>query len=169
MPTNASGGDDGHPPGEMQGVDGVRIRRVHGYWSALRGARPFPAWTEFNLMDIYETAPYLAVLDVEGATDAPQFRYRFCGTMLVEMRDRLMTPDPTGRRAHEIDWPFDAARLLAAFATVVQSGQPIYLPPGFLAESGYRRLARGLFPLGVLDARVEQVIVCVDPLPPDKP
>tara|TARA_R110002072_G_scaffold16154_1_gene63602 strand:+ start:385 stop:855 length:471 start_codon:yes stop_codon:yes gene_type:complete len=146
----------------LEDVKSPRIQRVFDYWAALRRDRPFPAWPDVKLMDIYDVAPFLAVLDVEDENGAARFRYRFCGTTLVEARSSLAPADPTGRWLDEIAWPFDPAPLLVACAKVVNLRKPGLLAAGEVNESAYHLHERGFFPLGSSDDAVSQIIVCVD-------
>jgi len=162
MPPNEFGDDvDMSSPG-LGVVKSPRIKRVFDYWTALRRDRLFPAWPDVKLMDIYDVAPFLAVLDAEDENGAARFRYRFCGTTLVEARSSLAPADPTGRCLDEIAWPFDPVPLLTACAKVVNLRKPTLLAPGEVNESAYHLHERGFFPLGSSNDEVSQIIVCVD-------
>ena len=162
MPFSERGGDGDQPSSEFGSVQGLKIKRVLEFWRNLRRDRPFPAWSDVKLMDIYDVAPFLAVLDVEDENGAARFRYRFCGTTLVEARSHLVPADPTGRYIDEVVWPFNPAPLLAACAKVVKLGRPTLLAVGAVDESAYHLHERGFFPLGASGDRVSQVIICVD-------
>lgn len=162
MPSSEFGSDDGQHSSGFGGVQSPKIKRVFDFWCNLRQDRRFPAWADVKLMDIYEVASYLAVLDVENVGDGFCFRYRFCGTLLVEARSHLIPADPTGRCLDEVAWPFDPAPLLGACAKVVKLGAPVLLAPGEVDESTYHLHERGYFPLGNTDDKVSQIITCVD-------
>lgn len=162
MPSSEFGNDNVMSSPGLEAVKSPRIQRVFDYWAALRRDRPFPAWPDVKLMDIYDVAPFLAVLDVEDENGAARFRYRFCGTTLVEARSSLAPADPTGRWLDEIAWPFDPAPLLVACAKVVNLRKPGLLAAGEVNESAYHLHERGFFPLGSSDGAVSQIIVCVD-------
>ncbi len=162
MPPSEFGDDDGMSSSGLGVVKSPRIQRVFDYWIALRRERPFPAWPDVKLMDIYDVAPFLAVLDVEDENGAARFRYRFCGTTLVEARSSLAPVDPTGRCLDEIAWPFDPAPLVAACAKVVNLRKPALLAAGEVNESAYHLHERGFFPLGAGDGGVSHIVVCVD-------
>lgn len=161
MPSRASGDDDGLESGDPAAA-GPHIRRMHDYWTGLRGTRKFPAWSDVNLMDVYDVAPYVAVLDVETGAEGAAFRYRFYGTMLVDWRSRLRPADPTGRLVGEIEWSFDPAPMVAAFTRVAVNAAPLVLTPNLLPGRSYHRFVRGVFPLGAADSRVDQILVCLD-------
>ncbi|PIW26293.1 MAG: hypothetical protein COW30_15635 [Rhodospirillales bacterium CG15_BIG_FIL_POST_REV_8_21_14_020_66_15] len=143
----------------------LRIKRVFDYWIALRRERMYPAWTDVKLMDIYDVAPFLAVLDVEavgGQARTARFSFRFCGTWLVEGRSNLAPADPTGRFLDDIAWPFNPRPLLAACDRVLEGRRPALLAVGDVDESVYHQRERAFFPLGPKDDRVTQILVCVD-------
>ena len=166
MPSHTPGDDDGSGSGDSEAA-GPRIRRVLEYWKGLKGDLALPAWASVNLMDIYDVAPHVAVLDVEGTGDAHRYRYRFVGTMLVEWRGRLRPADPTGRLLDEIEWPFDPVPLFAAIETVATTARPLILGADDMVDDGFHRFSRGLFPLGDPAGRVDQVLVCVEQDIPD--
>jgi hypothetical protein len=167
MPPSGLGSDDDQPSPGLGLVQSPRIKRVFDFWIALRGDRPFPAWPDVKLMDIYDVAPFLAVLDVEDENGATRFRYRFCGTTLVEARSNLVPSDPTGRYLDEIAWPFDPAPLITACGKVASLGKPALLAVGEVNESAYHLHERGFFPLGASGGAVSQILVCVDEIRAD--
>lgn len=162
MPSSERGSDDGPHFLGLGAVQSPKIKRVFDFWWNLRRDRPFPAWSDVKLMDIYDVASYLAVLDVEDMSGAICFRYRFCGTLLVEARSHLIPADPTGRCLDEVAWPFDPAPLLDACTKAATLGRPVRLAAGEVNESSYHLHERGFFPLGDTDDKVSQVIICVD-------
>lgn len=71
------------------------------YWTAQRGSRPYPDWREFDLMTLFEIAPYIHVRDVidRGAEDGgAEFACRFWGTGLVQ----VLGFDGTGKRLQDL-------------------------------------------------------------------
>lgn len=167
MPPNGLGAEGDGFSSRPTAVNSDRIRRVFDYWTALRRDRPYPAWTDVKLMDVYDVASFLAVLDVEAARDlnGARYRYRFCGTYLVEARSSMIPADPTGCYIDEIQWPFDVSPILAACAGVVTQRRPTMLAAGEVDESHYHRHERGFFPLGPDGQGVTHIIVCVDEMP----
>lgn len=164
MPPTEIEGDETALSSALEAASSPRIIRVFEYWISLRGERQFPAWADVRLIDLYDVAPYVAVLDAEetGGSEASfLYRYRFCGTSLVEARSSMRQSDPTGHILTEIDWPFDPSPLFDTCEQVVQSCKPAFLPAGAVDESAYNQHNRAFFPLG-LDGRVQQIVVCVD-------
>jgi hypothetical protein len=165
MPPSGLGGDGEEPPSSLGALTSAKIKRLFDYWLSLCEGRKFPAWEDVKLMDVYDLAPYLAVMDVEkpDVEDAPlRFRYRFCGTWLVESRTNLAPIDPTGHCLDEIAWPFDSAPLINACARVVELQKPALLEAGVVEESLYHLHERGFFPLGDDEGAVRHILVCVD-------
>ena len=162
MPPNEHEGDDDPSSPGPGGVHSARIKRVFDYWIDLRRDCPFPDWSDVSLMDIYDVAPFVAVLDVEQGIASSRFRYRFCGTALVEYRSTLKPADPTGHFMDRVSWPFDSSLLIAACERVVQDRKPALLAAGEIDESIYFRFERGFFPLGADGGEVAQILACID-------
>tara|TARA_R110000824_G_scaffold898_2_gene5317 strand:- start:336 stop:839 length:504 start_codon:yes stop_codon:yes gene_type:complete len=162
MPPSELGSAGEQPASGLGLVQSPKIKRVFDFWASLRRDRPFPAWTDVRLMDLYDVAPFLAVVDVEQENGARRFRYRFCGTSLVEARSRLVPADPTGRCIDEVVWPFDPAPLVGACAKVVDQRRPTLLAVGAVNESAYHLHERVFFPLGSDDGAVSNILICVD-------
>lgn len=162
MPPNEREGDDDSSSPGPGGVLSTRIKRVFDYWIDLRRDRPFPDWSEVSLMDIYDVAPFVAVLDVEPGISSCRFRYRFCGTALVEFRSMLKPIDPTGHFMDRVTWPFDVSFLIGACERVVKDRKPAILAAGEIDESIYFRFERGFFPLGIDGGGVTQIMACID-------
>lgn len=162
MPPSEFGSVGDQPSSDLGVAQSPKTKRIFDFWISLRGDRTFPAWTDVRLMDLYDVAPSLAVVDVEQESGALRFRYRFCGTSLVEARNRLVPADPTGRCIDEVVWPFDPAPLLAACAKVVDQCKPTLLAAGAVNESAYHLYERGFFPLGSADGAVSHILICVD-------
>lgn len=58
-------------------------RTLLAYWRDKAAGRPYPAWTDLNLMDLYKIAGTIVVRDVvDGGRD---FRCRFSGTGMSAM------------------------------------------------------------------------------------
>ncbi len=162
MPPSELGSAGDQPSSDLGFVQSPKIKRVFDFWVSLRRDRLFPAWADVRLMDLYDVAPFLAVVDVEHENGALRFRYRFCGTALVEARDHLVPADPTGRCIDEVVWPFDPAPLVGACAKVVDRRKPNLLAVGEVNESAYHLHERGFFPLGSADGAVSHILICVD-------
>ena len=61
-------------------VDQLQSKPLIGlfeYWAAKRGSRPYPGWREFELMVLFEIAPYIHVGDVIDG--GPSLRSAFGG------------------------------------------------------------------------------------------
>lgn len=58
-------------------------RRLFDYWRAKRGGHARPGLEDFDLMDLYDIAPFMTIRDaVEGGRE---FRCRYFGTRMVEL------------------------------------------------------------------------------------
>lgn len=64
-------------------------RRLFDHWRHVRGDRPRPAWTDIDLMELRDIAPFMLVRDaVDGGWD---FGVRFFGSQLVETLQHDLT------------------------------------------------------------------------------
>jgi len=87
-------------------------RALLEYWNARRGDRPYPAWTDIHLMDLYRIAPHVVVRDV--VDDGREFRCRFSGTRVeavlgVHDTGRLLSETYSARGAEIIKLRYAAA------------------------------------------------------------
>ena len=111
--------DDGTP------LRGRTTRALFDYWREKRSRRPYPAWAEVRLIDLWEVAPCLSVLDViDGGRD---FHARFWGTRLVEASGA----DISGKSISETPG-VDADRAAVNFRRVASTAAPVL---------SYRRLS----------------------------
>tara|TARA_B100000427_G_scaffold314464_1_gene307629 strand:- start:217 stop:822 length:606 start_codon:yes stop_codon:yes gene_type:complete len=165
VPSSEHGGEGAPQAPSIAGIGSSRIKRVLDYWVEQRAERRFPSWSDISLMDLYDVAPFVAVLDVENGAGDPEetrFRYRFCGTWLVEGRSAMSPADPTGRCIDEVPWPFEPMPLIAACSRVATLKMPVMLAAGMVDEYSYKRRERGFFPLGPDDGQVTQILACID-------
>lgn len=94
-------------------------RALFDYWQMKRGARPYPAWTDINLMDVYRIAPQVIVRDViDGGAE---FRCRFSGTGISE----VMGLDGTGELLRETYNPQAVEAIKARYRPVLEGRGPV--------------------------------------------
>ncbi|MBT3910762.1 MAG: PAS domain-containing protein [Rhodospirillaceae bacterium] len=103
-------------------VDQLQSKPLIGlfeYWAAKRGSRPYPGWREFDLMVLFEIAPYIHVRDViDGGAE---FTVRFWGTGLTD----VLGFEGTGKQMREI---YDGEMLgiaLDGFQMVLEPAIPV--------------------------------------------
>ncbi|MEQ9556710.1 MAG: PAS domain-containing protein [Rhodospirillales bacterium] len=131
---------------------------LFGYWCAKRGSRPYPAWTDLQLMDIYKIAPQVIVRDViDGGRE---FRCRFSGTGI----SAVLGLDGTGELLCETYNPQAVEMIKARYGPVLETQGPVRavgyvtavqknLPTAF--ESVY-------LPLAGKDGAIGHIIVAYD-------
>ncbi len=132
-------------------------RSLFEYWLAKRGDRPYPAWSDIRLMDIYKAAPHIVVRDVVDG--GREFRCRYAGTGL----SGVLGVDGTGQLIAET-YRRGAAAVLTRYQAVLTAGRPFRavayveaveknLPTAF--ESVY-------LPLAGADGTIGHIIVAYD-------
>lgn len=132
-------------------------RTLFDYWLAKRGDRPYPAWAEIQLMDVYKIAPHLVVRDVIDG--GQEFRCRYSGTDL----SLVMGVDGTGQLVGET-YKRGAASVVARYRSVMTTGRPVRavgyiqaveknLPTAFESVS---------LPLAGADGTIGHIIVAYD-------
>ncbi|UTW50272.1 PAS domain-containing protein [bacterium SCSIO 12827] len=146
--------------GDVTAAEDLRspiTRTLFNYWQTKRGDRPYPAWTDIQLMDIHKIVPHVVVRDVlDGGRE---FRCRFSGTGL----SLVLGVDGTGQLIAET-YKRGAAGVLARYRSVLNAGQPMRavayveaveknLPTAF--ESVY-------LPLAGADGTIGHIIVAYD-------
>lgn len=93
-------------------------RTLFDYWQGKRGDRPYPAWTDIQLMDVYKIAPHVVVRDV--CDEGQEFRCRFSGTDMSS----TMGIDGTGQLVGET-YKRGAADVLARYQHVLKTARPV--------------------------------------------
>lgn len=143
-------------------------RALFDYWSAKRGDRPYPAWSDIHLMDLYKIAPQIVVRDViDGGRE---FRCRFSGTGMsavlgVDGTDQLVAE--TYRRGTGV--------VLARYQSVLAAGRPIRAVGHVQAvEKNLPTAFESVFlPLAGTDGTIAHIIVAYDftyvPAPDEPP
>ncbi len=132
-------------------------RALFEYWQTKRGDRAHPAWSDINLMDVYNIAPHIVVRDVVDG--GREFRCRYSGTGL----SAVLGVDGTGQLIAET-YRRGAAGVLTRYQTVLTAGRPLRavayveaveknLPTAF--ESVY-------LPLSGADGTIGHIIVAYD-------
>jgi hypothetical protein len=117
-----------------KGIDRRRLEpkqaRLFDYWSSIATTdERFPHYERFDVLDVPDLLGDLSVLEVHRPKDEPEdgaairFRFRLYGTRVQEARGK----DLTGHWADEKDAfsPHVQQQYLEAFATVVDSGEPL--------------------------------------------
>jgi len=101
---------------EFESVD---ARWMLDYWQTLRGDRLRPAWSDIDLLKIYDHARAMTVKDaVDGGED---FRVRFWGTELTE----FLEYDATGKRLSEYYPKSDVASILDTHRLALLGDKPV--------------------------------------------
>jgi hypothetical protein len=133
-------------------------RALFDYWCAKRGSRPYPAWTDIQLMDLYKIAPHMIVRDVVDG--GREFRCRFSGTGI----SAVLGLDGTGELLSETYNPQAVEMIMARYRPVLETRGPVRavgyvtavqknLPTAF--ESIY-------LPLAGKDGSIGHIIVAYD-------
>jgi len=89
------------------------------YWRELGGNDGTPAFSAFQLMDIYRFAPMIFIRD--RVEDGNEFRVRFVGTKLTEWLGKELT----GKLVRESFTAEAAKSLLKAFQTCADENCPV--------------------------------------------
>lgn len=108
------------------------------YWRARKEGRPYPAWTDLNLMDVYRVAPHIVVRDVVDG--GREFRCRFSGTGI----EAVLGTQGTGKLLCETYSPPAVEIIKARYRPALEGRGPVravgfvqavekHLPVGFEA------------------------------------
>ena len=134
-----------------------RIRAVVDYWRGLPvSASGVPSRRDFDPLDLPpRLLRYIWMVDIE--TDPPRFRFRLCGTHLVE----ALGFDPIGRRYDELFPGFAESETFAALSRVRDTGEPSWRagdPKLVFPLHDIRSLERVFLPLASDGRRVDIVL-----------
>jgi len=124
------------------------------YWERLRGARAFPARTDFDPMALRHHLPSLFLLD--AASDG-NFYYRVVGALISEY---FGPGSPVGRTPDEIYG--DQAEVALAPLRLVRDRRCLYMHASSARyirhERNYVYYSLLLLPFGERDARVDKIV-----------
>jgi len=147
-----------------RGLTGQRVRRVWTYWQELAGASPAPEWTSFNLMEVYQDAPIMLVMDVLPQSNSIDYLYRFVGTGIVQYRWKLPVPDHTGLRYSEAEHQYDFHEIKARYDQVASDARPILMQRDFDVYDSTGVHKRLILPLAGPKGDVDKLVVTVERL-----
>lgn len=114
---------------ELKIVD-ARLQKLHGYWLAKKGDRPFPARADIAPEELRDILPWVFIMElVEG-----RLRYRLVGDGFHEIYgDKLM-----GRFIDEVDLDHITAAYIGEYDTCIATGSPVARQWKFTKLSGRR-------------------------------
>lgn len=139
-----------------------RLRTLHDYWNAQRGARTMPARADIDPVDLPRLLPNLILVGVAG--EPPRFRFRVVGTEIVF---RYGT-EVTGRELDDIDLGSELGAVRAQYEETVRERAPTYCRHQIETAGGkHLRYERLLLPLAPDGVRVDMMLGGIYPLPPD--
>ncbi|MDO8421285.1 MAG: PAS domain-containing protein [Parvibaculum sp.] len=128
------------------------------YWFEAKGTDFVPLRSAVDPMKIPAIIPWVLLLERVDVDGVVKFRYRLTGTGCRTIFDI----DYTGKFLGEGLTPDGAEARLREFREVSVSGNPIYssshLP---IAEREYINVYRGVFPVSLTGAEIDQIFVVV--------
>lgn len=141
------------------------FRRMFGYWKARHHADGgLPALRDIDLMDLYDIAPRVLILDQEAATPEvaalglpARFRWRFVGTAF---RD-VFGVELTGRYLDQTHPPERAEESTTAYLNALRTRGPVFWRRGVRVndvEMPYRTYQRLAVPLNGADGRPAHIL-----------
>jgi hypothetical protein len=109
-------------------------------WNKIRGDRPIPKRSDFDLMSVKEWAPHLSI-----ATVMPDMRFQF--RLFSSELARVYGQDLTGRFLDELT-PRDLwSVIILHYQQVVATKQPLFAPISIANGRWYNEVSRLLLPL----------------------
>jgi len=100
--------------------DATPYREFRKYLSKTRSSTGRILYDDIDLMEIYEIAPWVYVLDVEQDTETPSLTFRFVGTGLC----RGIGFDPTWKRLEDLDFGPGQDAWREGYRTIAKTGRP---------------------------------------------
>ncbi|MDH5556034.1 MAG: PAS domain-containing protein [Alphaproteobacteria bacterium] len=105
--------------GASSEVTDARLRRLHEYWNAKRGARPAPTRREIDPVEIPDLLGFVNIFEVQN--DPRDYKVRLNGTEVAEM----LGQEITGRFCSTVLSGPDATNCKTAFDLCVDRRQPM--------------------------------------------
>jgi hypothetical protein len=97
----------------------ARLRRLHDYWTAKRGARRMPSRDDIDPVDFAYILGQVTLVDVHE--NPRRYRWRLVGTWWLEK----FGVEGTGMWADEWPFPDQRAAVLRAYDLVASAGHPL--------------------------------------------
>ncbi|MDO8837969.1 MAG: PAS domain-containing protein [Parvibaculum sp.] len=139
-------------------LTGAALPAALHYWESLRGARRFPARSDFDPMALRQHLPVIYLME---ATPEGEFRYRVVGEMISEF---FGTGSPVGRTPQDV-FGATAEVALAPYRLVCQRGC-LYTHTASAAwlykNRNYVHYRVLLLPMGKSEARVDRILGVVE-------
>lgn len=136
-----------------------RLRAVHAYWQARRGAHGMPGRADIRPEDLSHSLGWINLIDVRPRM--PVFRFRLVGTDIVQAYGR----DVTGRGVRDLTPPDYAELIHAAFAEAVRQRRPVLHELRFSDGWKTHAMRRLTLPL-TSDGGAVDMLMTVASLPP---
>lgn len=130
------------------------LRALWTYWSAKRGEAEIPSRSDIDPVEIPRLLPHIQL--VETIEPDGRFRYRLCGTAIVEAYGR----DLTGRFVEEAIPQHRHAVALRHYRLVRDTAQPIFARTQYESQRGAQIIAnRLILPLRNCGPRVSMLLI----------
>lgn len=137
----------------------TRLRRLYQHWTLLRGDRPLPSPSQFDILTLRQLMGYLHIVEVEG--DPPRFRFRLFGTRIAEIGGR----DLTGKWVDDIQPLRWAEAVHAAFLEPLARRSPCYSRSDEAYDLGAIEMHRLACPFASNGHDVDRLLVGVEAIP----
>lgn len=137
---------------------GELCRHLWQYWISKLEGRIAPEWGDIDLMDIYDIAPHLVVLDVDTDTSPPAMTYRYAGTHIVMSRWKIDTPDPTGRNFDDIEHQYDFSEVTRLYHECIETVAPRHMRTRYDALDAHGLKERLVLPLILPSGGIDKIL-----------
>ncbi len=137
---------------------GQRCTGLWRYWLSKRAGRFAPEWHDIDLMDIYEIAPYLTILDVDDGTSPPVLTYRYVGTHIVMSRWKMNVTDPTGRNFGEIEHQYDFGDVARLYYECIAAISPRHMRSKYDALDAHGMKERLVLPVISPSGKIDKIL-----------
>jgi hypothetical protein len=139
------------------------LRRLVGYWDALRGDRPMPARCELKPEEMAFALAQIMLVDIHwpsAVTEAsdPTFRFRLVGSRIEATGHRGLT----GRWAHELLPEFYRIAVLRAYREAAISGESSIRRIQYTTDGNGLRYERVALPLSSHGTTADMLLVGTD-------
>lgn len=130
-----------------------KLRQLYEYWDCKRGARPMPARSDLDPIDIRFIIGNVIMVDVIEGTP-PQFHIRLHGTNLSEQ----VGFDLTGKLLDAMPLPEFRELTRQSFAKVVQTKEPLHAHRDRTLDRRRRFYETLILPLSSDGERVDRIL-----------
>ncbi|MBL0318352.1 MAG: PAS domain-containing protein [Alphaproteobacteria bacterium] len=129
--------------------------QLFGYWTKIKGERPFPSEQEIDLADIRDVWDHCFLIQIKKTADIIDYRYIYMGESIKE----AYGDDLTGQSVYSRLVSPEAATVVSKFHKVLDTLSPVFDESEFVnLQDNVIKYRQCLLPLGAREGIVDYIL-----------